>query len=266
MNEEQFAELAAGHALGALSADDERDFQSALAAHPEWAALAEADVVVVARLSDMVQDVAPPPALKSALFARLDAGDDAARSTLPDAEVPAPAPVAPTPVQDAAAPTQGRAAARRKRGRSRMWFALAASVALLLAVGVGVTTLVQTLTPPASVVALQRIEDAPDAQQAQTEIAGGGEATLHWSESLGEAVLVSNGLPAIASDQTFELWYVRGDQAVSAGTFEASSGSTTTALEPGLEAGDAIAVTVEQAGGSPVGTPTTEPILVISTA
>ncbi|HEX5857121.1 MAG TPA: anti-sigma factor [Microbacterium sp.] len=256
MNEKEFAELAAGHALGALSADDERSFEAALVAHPEWASLVDADMAVVARLADIVGDVQPPPALKSALFARLD--DAPATSAAPPAET-ARAEKAP----EKAVPAR----ASRRGGRvSRTWFALAASVALLLAVGIGATSLVQTLTRPASVVALERIEDAPDAQQAQAQITGGGDATLHWSPSLGEAVLVSDGLPTLASDQTYELWYVRGDEPISAGTFDASSGSTTAVLEAGIQPGDAVAVTVEQAGGSPDGTPTTDPIIVISTA
>lgn len=289
MNEREFAELAAGHALGALSADDEHSFQSAVAAHPEWAAVAESDMAVVARLADMVDEVRPPPALKTALFARLDAQSDAVGGTggvsatragdgtgasdvgdaLPPADVADAATAARADIgarPDASSRRAARQTPRRGGRAARTWFALAASIALLLGVGVGVTSLVQNLTRPASVVALERIEDAPDARTAEAQIEGGGEATLHWSPSLEEAVLVSDGLPTLADDQTFELWYVRGDTAISAGTFDPSSASTTAVLEPGIQPGDAVAVTVEQVGGSPEGTPTTDPIVVIATA
>jgi anti-sigma-K factor RskA len=279
MNEKEFAELAAGHALRALSAEDERSFQAAVVAHPEWAALADADVAVVSRLAAMVDDVQPPPALKAALFARLDAAPDAAADGAPQAQdavpdavrIPAAGAADDAGTHDrsraeAAGPRPSSSAPRRGGRASRTWFALAASIALLLGVGVGVTSLVQNLTRPASVVALDRIQDAPDAETAEAQIDGGGEATLHWSESLGQAVLVSDGLPSLASDQTFELWYIRGDAPIPAGTFDASSASTTAVLEPGMQPGDTIAVTIEQEGGSPDGTPTTDPIVVISTA
>ncbi|MGC5171511.1 anti-sigma factor domain-containing protein [Microbacterium sp. DT81.1] len=301
MNQREFAELAAGHALGALSADDERSFEAALVAHPEWAAVAESDLAVVARLADMVDEVPPPQAVKTALFARLDAAPDGVggagavgatraaagtgaadvtgsadvmgASDVADALPPAHAADSATAARpdvgarpDASSRRATRETPRRGGRAARTWFALAASIALLLGVGVGVTSLVQSLTRPASVVALERIEDAPDAQTAEAQIEGGGEATLHWSPSLGEAVLVSDGLPTLAGDQTFELWYVRGDTAISAGTFDASSASTTAVLEPGIQPGDAVAMTVEPAGGSPTGAPTTDPIVVISTA
>ena len=66
--------------------------------------------------------------------------------------------------------------------------------------------------------------------------------------------------------QAYELWFVRGDAPVSAGVFEADDETTTALLDGEMQPGDAIAVTVEQAGGSPSGAPTTDPIIVIPTA
>ena len=43
----------------------------------------------------------------------------------------------------------------------------------------------------------------------RSTLTDGGEVTAHWSESLGKAVLVSDGLPTIADDESFELWFVR---------------------------------------------------------
>ena len=64
MNEKDFAELAAGAALHALSADDERRYRRALAEHPEWAAQDDTDAQTGALLAD---GVAPD---KSAVLAR----------------------------------------------------------------------------------------------------------------------------------------------------------------------------------------------------
>lgn len=259
MNENEFAELAAGHALGALSPEDDVAFRSALASHPEWAALVDADLDTVAWLAESIDDVVPPASLKTSLFAMLD--DPAVRDRNVDAAAPAA-----VPPSDAQRTAASAAPAPRRAGlRSRTWFALAASIALVLGVGIGASVIAQS-TRPAAVIALDRIDGASDAQQATASIEGGGNATLHWSDELGEAVVVSDGLPSIASDRTFELWYVRGETPISAGTFDASGESTTSALPAGVQEGDIVAITVEQAGGAPNGLPTTPPIVVIPTA
>ncbi len=51
MNVQEFAELAAGYALDALSPDDAEAFEAALAEHPEWASIVEADAATVADLA-----------------------------------------------------------------------------------------------------------------------------------------------------------------------------------------------------------------------
>ncbi|WP_354003094.1 hypothetical protein [Microbacterium elymi] len=83
----------------------------------------------------------------------------------------------------------------RRRGRRRRWFALAASLVLLAGIGTATVIVSQQANQPAAVVALNRIEAAPDAQQATADVDGGGPATLHWSASAGEAVLVTGELP-----------------------------------------------------------------------
>jgi anti-sigma-K factor RskA len=143
---------------------------------------------------------------------------------------------------------------------------LAASLILLVGLGFGAASLGQLLNRPAALVALEQIERAPDAQTAAAEVAdGGGNATVHWSESVGKVVLVSQGLPSIADDESFELWYVRDGKPISAGTFEDPTDATVL-LDGTMEPGDVIAVTVEQQGGSPTGTPTSDPIVTIPTS
>ena len=121
--------------------------------------------------------------------------------------------------------------------------------------GIGKTTLLGHL-----------IESASDAQSETVTLSDGGEVTAHWSESVGKAVLVSDGLPSIADDESFELWFVRDGAAIPAGTFTSEDGTATALLEGAIESGDVIAVTVEQAGGSPTGQPTSDPIIAIETA
>jgi anti-sigma-K factor RskA len=257
MNEQEFAELAAGHALGALSDDDARAFAAALAEHPEWTPLVDQDAATAAALAEAVDDVAPPAHLRAELLARIAApappAPDAAETLFADVAAPPPAGEAP----ESAPPKRGWPA--------RAWFALAASIALIAAIGIGATVIVQQSLRTPAVVALDQIEAAPDAQKASATVAEGGSATLHWSESLGKAVLVTEGLPDIGSDESFEMWFVRGDAATPAGVF-AGGDSTTALLSPGMKPGDVIAVTVEPAGGSPDGQPSSDPILAVATS
>lgn len=269
MNEQEFAELAAGAALNALSPADREAFEAARREHPEWDHLADTDATTAAALADTVSDVLPPLTLRSTLLARV-----AATPQLPaiDASVAATA----EPVErwsdgteqaavESPPPTAVIQAVSRRRW-TRGILALAASMVLLVALGLGAALINDYLNRPPAVVALQEIEGAPDAQSATVEVTDGGTATAHWSESVGKAVLVSQGLPEIAEDESFELWFVRDGAAVSAGTFESTEGTATALLDGEIEPGDAIAVTVEPQGGSPTGEPSSEPIVTIPTA
>lgn len=249
MNEQEFEELAAGHALHALSPDDEHRFSDALAAHPEWQATVEQDAATAASLADATAEVTPPASARDALFAAINAGPAAP-----------PAPAEPAPQ------TEPDAAPRRARMSRRGWLALAASIVLVLALGVSGIFIARQFATPASTFALQQIEKQPDAQSQTVAVTGGGTATAHWSGSLGKAVLVSDNLPPIATDKTYEMWFVRDGTAVSAGQFEASDGDATASLDGRLQTGDVIAVTVEPSGGSPTGQPTSAPIVTIPTA
>ncbi|TDN92130.1 anti-sigma factor [Microbacterium sp. BK668] len=347
MNVQEFAELAAGHALNALSPDDQRAFRNALAEHPEWAAIIDADVATAAQLGETVDAVTPPAALRGELLSRIAGGPitderppqlgrSASRKQRADGSDPlAPGAAASDPLTTkpaaaeplapgaaAAEPSKPGAAAaepskpgaagaeppkpsvrasdvveplpglvaplrsaddpRRRdeppptteavqtvarRNWTRGLLALAASFVLLIALGTTAVVIGDRLREPASVAALNEIEDAPDAQVATVEVDSGGTATAHWSESIGKAVLVTDGVAEPASGKTYELWFVRGDTPVSAGLFDTDdAGRATALLEEPMQTGDVIAVTVEDRGGSKTGQPTSDPIFTIPTA
>jgi anti-sigma-K factor RskA len=250
VTEDEFALLAAGAALGALSEDDQRTYRRALEDHPEWVSSADEDAETAALLAELPREVAPPPALRDQLLASID---EAAAETANDAE------------PDASAYPAASRPAKRGWGR-RGWFALAASLVLVAGIGTATVITMEHNAQPVAVVALDRIQSAPDAQHASAHVEGGGQATLHWSESLGQAVLVAEDMPRVSADHTYELWYVRDETAIPAGTFDARGNSTSAVLKPGMQPGDVIAVTVEQSGGSPTGQPTSDPILTIPTS
>lgn len=280
MNEQEFAELAAGAALHALSPDDQQRYHAALAAHPDWQRTVDADAAAAALLVGAVAPVEPSAHIRTALLARIaqtpqngeayvadvtDGGSSESSSVANSATDDSPPAESPSAGESAGTFTRASHAKRPVRSL-RILFALAACLALLVGVGVGTAALNDYMNRPASVVALDDIRGADDAQQASVQLADGGTATAHWSASLGTAVLVADGIASLPDDETYELWFVRGDTPISAGVFDAEQGGATALLKGDMHAGDVIAVTVEQAGGSPDGTPTSEPVVVIPTA
>lgn len=316
MDEQEFAELAAGAALNALSPADRAIFEAARREHPEWEHWVRVDAATAASLSDDVADALPPLTLRSTLLSRIattpqlpamdasvaaaaapvtswpqasaDKAPEPVAETIRTPETPAapgtpaaadpPAdagvPPAPRPSADTAAPARpvepppntATIQAVSRRNWTRGILALAASMVLLVALGLGAAMINDYLNRPPAVVALQQIEDAPDAQSATVDVIDGGSATAHWSESVGKAVLVSQGLPQIADGETYEMWFVRDGAAESAGTFDPADLTTTALLDGAVQPGDVIAVTVEPQGGSPTGEPSSEPIVQIPTA
>ncbi|MDQ0642404.1 anti-sigma factor [Microbacterium murale] len=249
MNEKEFDELSAGHALHALSDADEQRYAQALADHPQWQAIAEDDVQTAHLLAAASSSTPPPSNIRAALLAQIAA-------TPQESDGPA--------EETQTATAEGLL--RPPRRWVRAVFALAACLVLLVGLGFGIATLTSQLATPASVVALEEIQSASDAQQASVELESGAVATAHWSASVGSAVLVADGLEPLTDDQTYELWFVRGDEPVPAGLFEADAGNATALLDGDMHEGDVIAVTVEPAGGSPTGQPTSDPIIAIPTA
>ncbi|GEB45133.1 hypothetical protein MTE01_10780 [Microbacterium testaceum] len=271
MNERDFADLAVGHALNALSEADERAYQEALAGNPHWGHHVRGAADAVAAISASVEPVEPPPSVRASLFARI--------SELPQESAVASTSESFPPGDDEDFAAAGAAPVEPERetvsvgpssasgSRPRRWFTLAASLAAVLILGFGAVTVSQLVSPPSSVVALRQIEDAPDAQSASTTLPDGTVATAHWSPSTGQSVLVTDGMPALAADKTYELWFVRGDTPIAAGTFEPDeAGRATAVLKGEMHAGDVIAVTIEPAGGSPDGTPSTAPVVAVATA
>ncbi|WP_053353682.1 anti-sigma factor [Leucobacter musarum] len=278
MNEQLFRELSAARALHVLSPEEEQTFSEALAAHPEWLPVADEDRETVARLSASIAEVAPPAGARTAML------DLIART--PQFEAPEPpsalgvadlAPVVDEPVR-APEPTlppellgadddQDDAEESFTRSRRRAgWFGLAASVAVLLAIALAlpVTGMLAPKDPVS--IALQQVESSNDARTETVALADGGQATLHWSNSSQQAVFVAEGMRAAPADRDYELWIVRGDEPISLGVMRANNAGGAAVLAQGFEPGDALAVTVEDRGGSRSGLPTTDPIAVIASA
>ena len=100
----------------------------------------------------------------------------------------------------------------------------------------------------------QRIADvlaAPDAQRTVGEVRDGGAAAAVASEELGEVVLLTRDLPALAEDLTYQLWFIDAEGPVSGGVLDVPpDGDLTLVTDGDLEGVTTIALSVEPSGGS----------------
>ncbi len=98
---------------------------------------------------------------------------------------------------------------------------------------------------------------APDAKTAHGELpTGGGGVTVVLSKSLNRVMVMDAGLPAQPGGKVYEAWLITGNAAPrSAGVLAAAADGGLVVAE-GVGSADHLAVSLEQAGGSPSGAPT----------
>lgn len=260
------------HGLTSLYAVDALDPQEAAAAEAHLRGCADCREELVEVREALAAAVADEPA--EAPSAALRARVMAALDDVP--QLPAvPAPVA-EPVDDLS-----RRRARREADRSsasrvggttgrrapRRWAqGLVAAAAAVVVAGAAVTGYAalqwrdQARSAQQVAAAVTQVAGAPDAQvvDAQGGADGWGGSRVVVSRSLGEAVLVPTGVEDAPSGRTWQLWFVTGDAARPAGTF--TGGGSAAVLSGAVDGADAVAVTLEPAGGSE--TPTTTPVAV----
>jgi hypothetical protein len=103
---------------------------------------------------------------------------------------------------------------------------------------------------------------APDAAVTTADVEGGGRASVVFSESQDEAVVVLSDLPDVGAEQAYQLWWV-GDEIRSAGVLGASVDPRPVLVDDVGEA-EVLAMTVEPRRGSEQ--PTTEPLVALELA
>jgi anti-sigma-K factor RskA len=269
-------DLAAGHALGILTPEEQERYERLLQENPDARGEADAFAEVAEALVAEAPSVEPSPRLRADLMALiattpqlpLEEPDEDDSAPAGPRAVPAAAPdterSAPTARRDAGGSATNRARSRWFE-RPAVYLSAAAAAAVIVVGGVTLPPLLSQGTGQTQQqTALEQIRSAPDAQETTGTVATGETATLVWSASLGRSALVVDDLAPLPEDKTYELWYIGSSGPVAAGTFDGGEGSTVAPLEGTLAEGAVVAVTVEAAGGSD--TPTTEPILAIETA
>jgi len=263
------AELAGGYALNALDAEERAEFEAYLAqsenGRTEAAELSDAAVA----LGLAVAPVQPSAGLRAALMAQLTATPQVAplpaspahaddSTSLPTFSRP----VLTTNVDsDAALPPSRRSAGagsadERAQHRwfqrpARIMFAAAAAAVLFVGGTVAGQAFNNNQFEQAQAAGLVQISAASDSQRSEITMADGHEATLVWSNNLGLSAVLVEDLPALSSDQDYQLWYINGSGAASAGTFDSSGiGTAWRVLDGAMHSGDTVGITVEPKGGS----------------
>lgn len=222
MNCEEIEELIGAYALGALPAETLAAIGEHLDScvnHPEAAHFR----AVASTLVFAPPEIAPPAALKTRLMAAVR--EEASQSTN--------------------GPRAGLFGWLKRVTPQR-----AVPYVLAGALAVAIAALILTNTGGS---------DSPD--RAVITLAGASDASavLHELED-GVVVMEAAGLQPLADDQTYQVWAIRSGQPESLGLLgTAPEGNALGAMRADLSGIDAVAVTVEPAGGSSA--PTTEPIL-----
>ncbi len=230
----RFDELAAACALGALVGEERLWFEAYLAEHPELNAEVEELGSIANLLALAPAEQEPPPGLRRSVLERVGA---------------------PREVVSEAPPRRSRREdSTRRLLRPGM---LAAAAAALVAV-VGLLVWNFSLQD-------QNGDLREEIAQRRTfEMEGSGLASKSGAEVLlmdkDRAVLVADDLPPAPDGEVYETWIIRDGVPEPAGLFEPSDGNAASPVKGSVEGAEAVAVTLEPDGGSPM--PTSDPLLV----
>ena len=274
--------LAAEYALGTLDADERAQVEAMMSVDKDFTAMVQAWEIKLAALNQMVGSVEPRPGVWDGIKAAVGHAEPQTPLVLPQAPSPpvAPAVTEPAVAQDnsnlASNPASGsnviELSGRIRRLRTIATFATALAAALVAMLSVQVfqpdllpegmrpkprTQVVEVKTPSAPVLSAQYV--------AVLQKDGGSPAFILTVDGTTRNFTVRKVGAAAEPGKSFELWLISDKlpQPRSLGVI----GNDDFTARPVLAAYDAntvngatYAVTVEQAGGSPNGKPTSAPI------
>ncbi|WP_020500231.1 anti-sigma factor [Sciscionella marina] len=107
---------------------------------------------------------------------------------------------------------------------------------------------------------ISTVVNAPDAKSAKGTASNGGTATAVVAPSERRAVLVVAGMPPAPADRAYQLWFMGGGKAYSAGLLRRDDrGGFAPVLAATVPGAEQVGLTLEPSGGSPQ--PTTQPLM-----
>lgn len=273
--------LVAAYVLDALPPDEREVFEAFLDGSPT-AAQEVVELLSVSAVLGAVDAAAPAPGLRESVLSavgrtrqlpRITRRSDAERTPgQPVAGQPVPAqPVPAEPVAAQPVPAQPVPVTRRRRAAVRVaaGFALAAVLVLGVVVGIQADRLAEARRETQAAqgaLALSSITGQADLQTRTSAVASGGTATVLSSARAGRGVVLLAGVTTLATDKTYELWLIDAAGKPRPVTTFATDNTTATVDFAGFRTGDSVGLSVEPAGGSPTGAPTTTPVLAVKVA
>ena len=241
MNHERFEDLKDAYVLGALPQEEHTAFEHYLAAHPERQAEVDELGAFANLLAFSPQQREPPPELRGRVMEVVEAE-----------------------------------AAPRRDGRRSMfavireyvaWRPVALGTATMLVIGllswnVLLQEQVQNLTGQVEEAQTERPErQVQEGRTIPLEGAWAQQGASAEVTSIDEnrVILVAEDMPSVPENRTCQIWVIHDDVPTPSGLFDPDGNMTAAAVTTSIEKADAIAVTVEPAGGSEK--PTSDPVL-----
>ncbi|MDN5668980.1 MAG: anti-sigma factor [Renibacterium salmoninarum] len=272
-------ELAELYALNALSDQERAEVDHFLASSAASVQAEFADRLRLARETIATAygsvEAEPPSSLFDRISAEISAGSvpqalaepsvaasvatEAARREAPDTETrrTGPAGVLPVPDDLAARRAAKSDASAGKRRPVRAWLiASAAAAAVVVAAALGVNGIIAAQNSPTN-----QVISASDVKVSTVQVQGGGDAKISVSAEKDSAVVQMSGVPAPSAGKTYQLWLLpqAGSAPISVGLMGSSTELDQPALVTGIKGAQAVAITVEPAGGSEK--PTSLPVM-----
>ncbi len=202
----------------------------------------------------------PPASLRSSIMARIAVTPQLPPLVTPAESSPSPAepavPAAAEGTSDATPTTETTEGTPNNVVPIRRWFrrpgALIAAAVAAVVIGGGAVVAINQAGGPGTQVA-QTPEECI-AQAADKELitpAAGNEGSVTYAASCSAVLLDVTGLPALPADKTYQLWALKGQEARSLEPLPAATaGESELVTRSTLPGENAVAITVEPAGGS----------------
>ncbi|WP_162924564.1 anti-sigma factor [Rubrobacter indicoceani] len=254
MNQEKFADMKDAYALGALTPEETRDFESYLAEHPEYQPEVD-ELAGLASLFAMVPvDREPPKSLRKNLMKTIH-DEGGVRRTSRSSRRGLGAYVGSFVDGLRARPLALGAAGLIVVGLFSWNVVLQGQVQSLRGDNSDLQAQIESPAAPPEVGGNQVLAMASEGEMS------GVEAEVVSYEG-GRAVLVAHNVPQIPEEETFQIWVIQDGEASPSGLFEPQNGAEAPVaayVDGSIANADAIAVTVEPEGGSEQ--PTSDPQL-----